>query len=123
MTVKNLPRLMLVIFVLSSAFTAVFTGCLLGDDIDTIRARANGNNREPVIRIHTHPQPQTVFTAGNISGNLSVEATSTGTLSFQWFNNTENCNGNGTKIDGETNANFAIPQTLTAGTYYYFVEI
>ncbi|MCL2412176.1 MAG: hypothetical protein FWC97_11100 [Treponema sp.] len=205
-------------------FTAVFTGCLLGDDIDTIRARARvrENDELPVITITAHPaslnasegnisgslsvtasvtrgaelsyqwfsnttnssvggtaidgatsasfeipptltngryfyfvevtatggavpvfsavatvwvsppnviiitsqpQPLTTVIQGNINGNLSVEAIASGTLSLQWFSNTENCNENGTKIDGETNANFAIPQTLTAGTYYYFVEI
>ena len=76
-----------------------------------------------VIIITSQPQPLTTVIQGNINGNLSVEAIASGTLSLQWFSNTENCNENGTKIDGETNANFAIPQTLTAGTYYYFVEI
>ncbi|MCL2411134.1 MAG: hypothetical protein FWC97_05765 [Treponema sp.] len=75
--------------------------------------------------ISTQPQPLTSFIVGDISGSLTVSANMTGwaELDFQWFRNTENSNENGTKIDGETNANFAIPQTLTAGVYYYFVEI
>jgi len=76
-----------------------------------------------VILITSQPQPQTTVIQGNISGNLRVEAIASGMISLQWFSNTENCNENGTKIDGETSTNFEIPQALTVGTYYYFVEI
>ncbi|MCL2411459.1 MAG: InlB B-repeat-containing protein, partial [Treponema sp.] len=73
--------------------------------------------------ITTHPQPQTTVIQGNISGSLTVDAIASGRTSFQWFSNTENCNENGTKIEGETGRSFEIPQTLTAGTYYYFAEV
>ncbi|MCL2411130.1 MAG: formylglycine-generating enzyme family protein, partial [Treponema sp.] len=75
------------------------------------------------ILITTHPQPQTTVIQGNISGSLNVDAIASGRTSFQWFSNTENCNENGTKIEGETGRSFEIPQTLTAGTYYYFAEV
>ena len=75
------------------------------------------------ILITTHPQPQTTVVQGNISGSLTVDAIASGRTSFQWFSNTENCNENGTKIEGETGTSFEIPQTLTVGTYYYFAEV
>ncbi|MCL2410892.1 MAG: SUMF1/EgtB/PvdO family nonheme iron enzyme [Treponema sp.] len=79
----------------------------------------------PVITISTQPAATTDVTFGDISGNLTVEARVTyeAELSFQWFSNTEHSNEGGTKIYGETGTSFEIPQTLTVGTYYYFVEV
>ena len=77
---------------------------------------------EPVITIDEHPAEELVFSVGLIEGSLSVTArvTAGATLSYQWYSNTENSNVDGTVIDGATNANFIIPTTLTAGTYYYY---
>jgi hypothetical protein len=44
-------------------------------------------------------------------------------LSYQWYSNTTNINTGGTAISGATNASFAIPSTLTAGTYFYYVVV
>ena len=76
----------------------------------------------PIITITAHPTTTTSVTAGSITGNLSVTATATqnATLSYQWYSNTTNSNNGGTAISGATNASFAIPTTLTAGTYYYY---
>lgn len=61
--------------------------------------------------IGTQPVDATV-TAGSISGNLTVAATSpnTGTLTYQWKQD-------GVDLTGETSATLTIPTTLTAGTY------
>ena len=62
-------------------------------------------------------------TAGSISGSLSVTATSTAALTYQWY---ECANANGTgavKIAGETGASMKIPTTLEKGEYYYFVKV
>ncbi|MCL2443630.1 MAG: formylglycine-generating enzyme family protein [Treponema sp.] len=77
-----------------------------------------------VITINTQPTQTTSVYAGNISGNLSIEASVTGyaTLSYQWYSNTTNSNTGGTVINGATGSSFIIPTTLTAGTYYYFCE-
>ncbi|MCL2443218.1 MAG: formylglycine-generating enzyme family protein [Treponema sp.] len=79
----------------------------------------------PVITINTQPTAAVNVIAGNISGNLSVGASVTGnaTLSYQWYSNTTNSNTSGTVISEATNASYAIPTTLTAGTYYYFCEV
>ncbi|MCL2010281.1 MAG: immune inhibitor A, partial [Synergistaceae bacterium] len=77
----------------------------------------------PVITINTHPA-NTAVTQGSISGSLSVSASVTqgATLSYQWYSNTSNSFMGGTPISGATGASFAIPTTLTVGTYYYFCE-
>jgi len=79
----------------------------------------------PVITINTHPTATTNVTAGNISGSLVVAAsvTESATPGYQWYSNISAANTGGTAVNGETNASFAIPTTLTAGTYYYFCEV
>jgi hypothetical protein len=42
---------------------------------------------------------------------------------YQWHSNISNSNIGGTVVDGATGATFAIPTSLTAGTYYYFCEV
>ena len=79
----------------------------------------------PVITINTQPVEVTNVTAGSISGSLSVTAhvTEGAVLSYQWYSNTADVNTGGTVISGATGASYAIPVTLTAGTYYYFCEV
>ena len=62
-------------------------------------------------------------TAGSITGSLSVTATSTASLTYQWY---ECANENGTgavKIAGANAASMKIPTTLEKGNYYYFVKV
>jgi len=82
-------------------------------------------SRKPVITISTQPAETTNITVGSITGSLSVSAsvTQSATLSYQWYSNMTNSNTGGTTISGATTANFPIPTTLTAGTYYYFCEV
>jgi len=79
----------------------------------------------PLITIDTQPAATTNVYTGNISGSLSVSASVTGcaTLSYQWYSNTTASNSGGTVINGATSSSYAIPTTLTAGTYYYFAEV
>ncbi len=77
------------------------------------------------ITISTQPVA-TPVTQGSISGSLSVAASTAKCIDYpfyQWYSTTTNSNTGGTKISGATNANFPIPTTLTAGTYYYFCEM
>ena len=80
---------------------------------------------KPIITINTQPTTSSSVTAGSIIGGLTVSATVTkgATLSYQWYRNTMNSNNGGTAIIGATSASFAIPTTLSEGTYYYFCEI
>ncbi|MCL2804422.1 MAG: hypothetical protein FWD26_00595 [Treponema sp.] len=78
----------------------------------------------PVITITG--QPANINAAeGEVSGNLSVTASVTleAELSYQWYTNTTNSNIGGTEIINATDASFTIPDTLTKGVYYYFVEV
>ncbi|MDR1821042.1 MAG: S-layer homology domain-containing protein, partial [Oscillospiraceae bacterium] len=78
----------------------------------------------PVITISAQPQSTTV-TEGKISGSLSVDAAvaPAGTLSYQWYSSTSATNAGGSAISGAASASFAIPTSLTAGKYYYYVVV
>jgi hypothetical protein len=79
----------------------------------------------PVITITGQPAANTAVTAGSISGSLSVtaEVTLGATLGYQWYSCDDAQKSNPVSIGGATSASFAIPTTLTAGTYYYFCEV
>ena len=51
---------------------------------------------------------------------MSVVATGTGSVTYQWFSNTSNTNSGGTLIGSATNASYS-PSVSTANTYYYYV--
>ncbi len=73
----------------------------------------------PELSITAQPQNKSV-TEGSITGNVAVTATSTGTLSYQWYT-AEDDSGNGAvKIAGANSATLTIPTTLEKGKYYYF---
>jgi len=60
---------------------------------------------------------------GNINDALSITATSTGTLTYQWYK-AENANGNGAvKIKDATESSYDLPAYLTEGKHYYFVKV
>jgi len=83
------------------------------------------NPPPPVISINVNPVPVTNVAQGNISGSLNVAAsvTQSATLSYQWFSNVTDSNVGGTAISGSTGASVTIPTGLTAGVYYFFVEV
>ena len=78
---------------------------------------------QPVITITTQPANAS-FIEKYIQGGLTVAANvkPDAALSYQWYSNTSANNTGGTAISGATSANFNIPTTLKAGTYYYFCE-
>jgi len=81
--------------------------------------------QELIITIDTHPAEITNVIAGYISGNLNITASviSNAALSYQWYSNANADNTDGVAISGENEENFAIPTTLSTGTYYYFCEV
>ncbi|MFC6268944.1 Ig-like domain-containing protein [Frigoriflavimonas asaccharolytica] len=66
-------------------------------------------------------QPQSIQTIckDNIPVNLSVTASGTGTLSYQWYSNTINTATGGMLISGATTATYT-PSTSAVGTKYYY---
>ncbi|MGM0947243.1 MAG: DUF7507 domain-containing protein, partial [Bacteroidota bacterium] len=63
-----------------------------------------------------------VYCIGQEATALAVVADGEGTLSYQWFVNTENSKDGAEAIEGADVATY-IPSTATAGTLYYFVEV
>ena len=63
-----------------------------------------------------------VYNVGESAAALSVRAAVTdgGTVSYQWYENTENSTTGGAIIDGANSASYT-PSTETAGTKYYYV--
>ena len=79
----------------------------------------------PVIDITDQPEATTDVVFGAITGSLSVTAVvSDGSIpSYLWYSNTINDYDDAAVIDDATDAEFEIPESLNAGTYYYFCEI
>ncbi|AIQ21245.1 hypothetical protein H70357_34570 [Paenibacillus sp. FSL H7-0357] len=69
--------------------------------------------------ISGQPEDRTVSLGG--TAELSVTATAGGTLSYQWYSNTENSTADGTPLAGETHASFSAPTNMVGTTYYYVV--
>ncbi len=68
--------------------------------------------------ITTSPVNQAVCLNGTVTA-LTVAATGSGTLTYQWYSNTTNSNSGGTSISSATSASYTPPST-TSGTYYYY---
>jgi len=84
---------------------------------DSKSAEVVQNAAAPVISVH--PVSSTYFL--NMSASpLSVQASASGTLSYQWYSNTTNSNSGGTLV---SSAATYTPPTNTAGTFYYYVIV
>lgn len=72
--------------------------------------------------INAQPQSATV-NVNDPSPVLSVDASANdgGTLTYQWYKNSENSNSEGTEIEGADEKNFSAPTYLAGTTYYYAV--
>ena len=72
--------------------------------------------------ITTSPVNQSVCLSSTVTA-LTVAATGSGTLTYQWYSNTTNSNSGGTSLGASSGAQTAayIPTSTTAGTFYYYV--
>ena len=70
--------------------------------------------------ITTHPARAT-YQKGDNATPLAVVATGEGTLSYKWYNNTDNNNTSGTEV-GDNSPSYK-PATDRVGTFYYWVEV
>ncbi len=73
----------------------------------------------PQINITSQPADKSV-TEGSISGNISVTANSTGTLSYQWYSCSDDSGNNAVKVAAGTSAALTVPTDLTEGKYYFY---
>ncbi len=60
---------------------------------------------------------------GGIDETLTVNATSDGALTYQWYKCENKEKRSAVKIAGANDKNFAVPEDLAAGTYYFFARI
>ena len=74
----------------------------------------------PTISSQPSTTPQTVCLNGATTA-LSVTATGTGTLTYQWYQNATNANTGGTLIAGATSSSYAPLSTSVGALYYYCV--
>ena len=76
----------------------------------------------PEVSITSEPQDKTV-TEGSITGSLSVTAKSSGALTYQWYECSDENGRNAVKIAGATSASMTIPTELEKGEYFYFAKV
>jgi quinol monooxygenase YgiN len=67
------------------------------------------------------PQDGSVDQDGSLSLSVQAKAIDSGTLSYQWYSNTESSNSGGTIILGATNASYSAPTDAVGTIYYYCV--
>lgn len=78
----------------------------------------------PAAQIDVQPLNSQSICVDGIASELFVNVSNgAGTPNFQWFSNTTNSNTGGTLIAGATTSNYTPPAFLSAGTFYYYVEI
>ncbi|MDG0791550.1 S-layer homology domain-containing protein [Cohnella ginsengisoli] len=74
----------------------------------------------PVVRTVTQPVSRTVYLNGHAA--LSVQATATGDLSYQWYSNDQDSTEGAVAVAGATAATLQVP-TDAAGTRYYYAMV
>ena len=78
-------------------------------------------NSTTAITTQPSTSTQTVCQNGALT-SLSVAATGTGTLAYQWYKNTTNSNTGGTVVSGAITASYT-PSSASAGISYYYVTV
>lgn len=76
------------------------------------------------ITIVKQPEKEISVPYGDITGVMSVVATiPLGTISYQWYVNTEDSNEGGSIVSGEKNAFLSLSNSLLPGDYYYYCVV
>ncbi|MCU6713286.1 immunoglobulin domain-containing protein, partial [Paenibacillus sp. J5C_2022] len=78
----------------------------------------NAATDAPAPTITGQPQGKTV-NEGDPSITLSVTASGSGTLSYQWYRNSTNSYMNGVALNGATSATYVIPTSAPRDDYFY----
>ncbi|MBS1930746.1 MAG: Ig-like domain-containing protein [Bacteroidetes bacterium] len=76
----------------------------------------------PVTAISNGPTSYSKCIGETITG-LSVTASGTGTLHYQWYSNTSNSNSGGTPVGSDQSTYTPPIDNSTAGIYYYYVVV
>ena len=64
-----------------------------------------------------------VMLNGTVVLEASASVTDGGTVTYQWYSNSTNGNGGGTRIEGATGSNLQVPTDKGGTTFYYVVAI
>jgi O-glycosyl hydrolase len=79
--------------------------------------------RAAAPRITAQPKDALYFNSSAIAPlSVTAESLDMGTLSYQWYSNTDVKSSGGTLIAGATAATYAVPETKD-GSYYYYVVV
>ncbi|MBQ6848127.1 MAG: hypothetical protein IJO62_04365 [Clostridia bacterium] len=76
----------------------------------------------PAVTITAQPADKNV-TEGSITGSVSVTASSTGNISYQWYSCKDETGAEAVKVADAVSASMTIPTSLKKGKYYYFVKV
>jgi len=90
-------------------------GCEQTDTRERVNAAAPTLSAQPASATYTIGNPAEALT-------VTAEITDSGTLTYQWYENTTNSNTDGTTISGATSASYT-PSTSAVGTKYYYVVV
>lgn len=72
----------------------------------------------PTVTSGTIAANQTICSGGDPVAFTNVNATGSGTISYQWQSNTVGCSGSWTNITGANSATYDAPSGVTVTTYY-----
>lgn len=75
----------------------------------------------PATTIATHPSVTQTVCQNFTPTNLSIVASGTGTVTYQWYSNSVNNNTSGTLISSATNPNYTPATAIAATTFYYCI--
>ncbi|HEY9169553.1 MAG TPA: T9SS type A sorting domain-containing protein [Lutibacter sp.] len=82
----------------------------------------NGGYCSKTLAITDQPtSPSAVCTGGAISA-ITIVASGSGSIMYQWYSNTTSSNSNGIILVGATNPSY-VPSSATAGTKYYYAVV
>jgi quinol monooxygenase YgiN len=104
------------------------------NDIVTGDKTATATSRAAAVTVKALVDAETPVISGqpqdgavNIGDSITLKVTSSvsddGTMSYQWYRNTENSNSGGTAISGAISASYSAPTDAVGKVYYYCVVI
>jgi len=99
----------------TTKYRAVVTSGVCSSSTSSV-ATVTVNSNTAITTQSTSPAP---VCAGSTIGDITVAASGTGTVTYQWYSNTSASNTGGTLLTGETGTSYT-PTNTTAGNYYYY---
>ncbi|CAM3055336.1 T9SS type A sorting domain-containing protein [Kaistella daneshvariae] len=105
----------------TTASTGTFNYTITANNCSTTTFSGAITVNSPAV-ITAGPAATSAYCVGSTATALSVSASGTAPLTYQWYRNAANDNTSGTAIPAAT-ANSYIPPTSVQGTVYYYVKV